>query len=66
MEGLADEARRVLEQMPVDQPPRGARPRWGDVRRDAYRVVAKAGHRVNERCQSCDADVYDILKELAR
>ena len=58
----------ILAAMPVDQPPRGHKPKWGpDGNMDrAFLLAAELGHQFPRRCSSCQADLYDLLMQLNR
>lgn len=51
--------------MPQAQPPLGQRPNWGPPgnRERAYYLAALLGHQYDPKCQSCDADVWDALRQ---
>ena len=59
-------ARAFLDRLPKDQPPRGMKPNWGSERDAAYAIAAMLGHHFDPKCQSCDADVMDVLIQAAK
>lgn len=59
-------ARALLDRLPKDQPPRGMKPNWGSERDAAYAIAARLGHYFDPKCQSCDADVMDVLIQAAK
>lgn len=59
-------ASQLLARLPKDQPPRGMKPNWGSERDAAYAIAARLGHYFDPNCQSCDADVMDVLIEAAK
>lgn len=64
------ERRRILDEivaaMPAQQPPLGHRPDWGTDgnRHRAYYLAACWGFSRNPKCLSCDADVWDHLRQF--
>lgn len=58
----------ILSAMPVEQPPRGHNPNWGPQGNmdRAFLLAAELGHQFPRRCQSCQADLYDLLLDLSR
>lgn len=59
-------ARELLAQLPKDQPPRGRTPDWGGLRENAFAIAAALGHSFDPKCQSCDVDVYDVLRSIVK
>ena len=59
-------AKQLLDRLPKDQPPRGIKPNWGSERDAAYAIAARLGHHFDPKCQSCDADVMDVLIQAAK
>ena len=56
----------IQQDMPPQQPPAGHRPNWGNnaARGRAYYLAAQLGHHADPKCNSCDADVWDFLRQF--
>lgn len=66
--GQRQRLKAILDSMPADQPPRGHKPKWGpdgNVDR-AFLLAAELGHQFPRRCASCQADLFDLLRELSK